>query len=73
MVDGGGKRLSEERRTGSPSIRAYSRPESFPQGCILGKLSIALALGDCPGYHPVKRNKRSSSSRVDIVAVPTMV
>lgn len=29
-VEDGGKRLSEERRTTSPSIRTYSRPESFP-------------------------------------------
>jgi hypothetical protein len=34
MVDGGGKGLSEGRRTASPSIRAYSRPESFPQGYL---------------------------------------
>ena len=34
MLDGGGKGLSEGRHTASPSIRAYSRPESFSQGCV---------------------------------------
>ena len=39
LVDGGGKGLSEGRRTASPSIRAYSRPE-FPTR-ILRRRKIA--------------------------------
>jgi hypothetical protein len=44
MVDGGGKGLSEGRRTASPSIRAYgSRPESFPQGYLAPEDCLAKA------------------------------
>ena len=39
MVDNGGRGLGEGRRTASRSKRAYSHPESFPQG--------RLAPGDC--------------------------
>jgi hypothetical protein len=45
-VDGGGKGLSEGRRTALRSIRIVAE-ESFPQGYTLGSLSIGLALGDC--------------------------
>jgi hypothetical protein len=62
QADGSGKRLSGGRRTASPSIRAYSRPErrKFPTRILSAEWLPGIAL---------RRTKRSSMFCVGTVVV----